>query len=606
MADIPRGKSTNVTVTLGETFRSQIGSFGDRDWVRIKLKKGDWVEIDLEGRGANALEDPFLRVFDASGTKLAVNDDATDTSMGLNSQLTFGAIKSGTYYIEASGLDGDYKGKYQITTRAVAAPPAEESLYWGTQMDSPVVTVYFAPDGETYDGYTSEGFNAYEKEQFQKAFDMITAVSGLTFQIGNDPDADFKLVLDTNEIRRESDPFLGQFNPPGFGGNDSGVGVFNGHAWDRQADGNLDVGGEAFVTVTHELLHGLGMAHPHDNGGGSSIMPGVRRAFDDYGNYDLNQGIFTTMSYNSGYFTGSPGSGPRSNFGFEAGPMALDIAVLQSLYGTGGPHKDGNTTYRLPGRNEQGTYWESIWDTGGNDTLSYGGNRDAVLDLRAATLEPGVGAGGFVSAAKGIAGGFTIAHGARIENATSGTGDDELIGNALANVLRSNAGADDLRGRGGNDTLRSGAGWDTLAGGSGADQLQAGAGDDLLRGGQGRDVLAGGDGADLLSGGAGQDQFDFNSVNDSRTGAANRDQITDFGRGDDRIDVTDIDADTTRSGNQAFDFIGSDAFSDAGQLRAVQRGNNQLVQADRNGDGAADFEILLRGAEALGASDFIL
>jgi len=611
MPDIPRGTSTNAVTTLGETFRSRIDDFGDRDWIRIELKKGDWVQVDLRGRGADPLEDPFLRIYDRDRLLVTKNDDGGGT--GLDSQATFQATYTGSYYIEASGLDGDYKGQYAIDAQKVAAPPAEQSLYWGTQMDDTTITVYFAPDGAAYDGYTSEGFNAYEKAQFQKAFNRLEAVSGLEFVITNDPNADFRLVLDTNEMRFEDDPALAFFNPPDT--RKEGVGVFNGAFWDRQAGGDLEVGGEGFVTITHEILHGLGLAHPHDNGGGSSVMPGVTSDFDDYGDFDLNQGIFTTMSYNSGYWTGTNGSGPRSDYGFEAGPMALDIAVLQSLYGTGDGHKTGDTTYKLPDQNRDGTKWQAIWDTAGADKITYDGPRDAVIDLRAATLTPGEGAGGFVSSTKGIAGGYTIAKGVWIEDASSGRGDDRLTGNGRDNDLIAGAGADVLNGRGGDDVLEGGKGRDELIGGGGKDALSGGTGDDQLRGGGGADalrgqedadILRGGRGADTLRGGAGGDTFEFINVSDSRAGTATRDVIVDFGRGNDRIDLSGIDADTTTGGNQAFDFIGTGGFSDAGQLRIATLGGDRLVQGDRNGDGIADFEILLQDASAINAGDFIL
>lgn len=629
MPDIPRGTSTNAVTTLGETFRSRIDDFGDRDWIRIELKKGDWIQVDLRGRGADPLEDPFLRIYDRDRLLVTENDDGPGT--GLNSQVIFQATYTGSYYVEASGLDGDYTGQYAIDAQKVAPPPAEQSLYWGSQMPDTTITVYFAPDGESYDGYTSEGFNAYEKAQFQKVFNRLEAVSDLQFVITEDPNADFRLVLDTDEMRFETDPALAFFNPPET--RNEGVGVFNGAFWDRQAGGDLEVGGEGFVTITHEVLHGLGLAHPHDNGGGSSVMPGVTADFDDYGDFDLNQGIFTTMSYNSGYHTGSTGSGPRSSYGFESGPMALDIAVLQSLYGTGDGHKVGDTTYKLPDQNKTGTKWQAIWDTAGIDQILYEGTRDTVIDLRAATLIPGVGAGGFVSAAKGIAGGYTIAKGVWIETAQSGGGADRLTGNGRDNALIAGAGADVLNGRGGDDRLIGGKGQDDLSGGNGADTLQGnngddtltgargsddligGDGDDMLKGGNGADVLRGqanadvlrgGKGADMLHGGAGADTFDFDSQSESRAGAPGRDRISDFGRGDDRIDLSGIDADSTTGGNQAFDFIGNAGFSGAGQLRIATLGADRLVQADRNGDGIADVEILLLGASGIGAGDFIL
>ena len=47
-----------------------------------------------------------------------------------------------------------------------------------------------------------------------------------------------------------------------------------------------------------------------------------------------------------------------------------------------------------------------------------------------------------------------------IENATGGSGNDQLIGNSAANVLTGNDGNDDMLGRGGDDTLDGGAGTD--------------------------------------------------------------------------------------------------------------------------------------------------
>ncbi|MFT4742071.1 MAG: serralysin [Yoonia sp.] len=207
--------------------------------------------------------------------------------------------------------------------------------------------MFFAPNGQTFDGYTSEGFNAYERAQILEMMDNLSDVIGLNFNVVNSAAAaDLTLVLDLNEISNEPNPYLGYFNPPGTF--NEGIGVFNGDLWDRTAGGDLERGGFGYVTVVHELLHGLGMAHPHDTGGTSNIMSGVSSNFGDYGDFDLNQGIFTVMTYNSGYFTGTAGSAPANpsggDFGFEGGAMALDIAVLQALYGTNTTHASGNCT----------------------------------------------------------------------------------------------------------------------------------------------------------------------------------------------------------------------------------------------------------------------
>ena len=631
MADIAGTSLTKAKMALGGTFQSGLGFVGDRDWIRISLDAGEWVEVGASGRGSDPLNDPFLRIFDARGKLVAKDDDGGEE---LAAKLIFRAQATETYFIEVSEAFDAAKGAYTVSAKSVPPPRADASLYWGTQLADPSVKVYFAGRGEEFDGYTSEGFTTHERNQFEKAFNGLAAVSGLTFEIVDDPSgADFRLVLDTNEFAANGEgDTLAFFNPPGFG--EEGVGVFNGALWDRSPGGDLRLGGYGFVTITHEILHGLGLAHPHDAGGGSPIMPGVKRPFNDFGDFDLNQGIFTTMSYNSGLLTGTAGSAPTgSDFGYEAGPMALDIAVLQALYGTGGAYRAGNTTYTLPDRNKPGTMWQAIWDTGGFDRLIYDGNRDTTIDLRPATLVQGKGGGGFISAADGIAGGFTIANGVRIEAAVSGAGRDTLIGNGADNLLNGRGGADVVLGRSGDDELRGGGGRDVLKGGAGADLLLAqmgddylhgqfgndrlvgGRGDDILRGGGGsdrltvgggRDLIGGGKGQDFLSGGAGADQFVFTAIVQSSAGADRRDIIRDFAVGIDVIRLSRIDSNVRKSGDQAFDFIWGRSFEKAGDLRIERQGEDRILQGDVDGNGTADFEILLEGVSGLKASDFIL
>ncbi|HEX2241335.1 MAG TPA: calcium-binding protein [Actinomycetota bacterium] len=66
-----------------------------------------------------------------------------------------------------------------------------------------------------------------------------------------------------------------------------------------------------------------------------------------------------------------------------------------------------------------------------------------------------------------------------IENAQGGLGDDLLIGNDLANVLRGLDHQDDIRGAGGDDFLFGGDGNDTLDGGPGEDSVDGGPGDNI-------------------------------------------------------------------------------------------------------------------------------
>jgi Ca2+-binding RTX toxin-like protein len=140
-----------------------------------------------------------------------------------------------------------------------------------------------------------------------------------------------------------------------------------------------------------------------------------------------------------------------------------------------------------------------------------------------------------------------------------------------------------------------------------ANIIHGGNGKNKLSGGVGNDVLAGGRGADTLIGGANADKFDFNALTDSGLTTATRDRITDFQRGTDDIDLRTIDARAGVSGNQAFKFIGTQGFHDRkGELRIVDTGPNIRVEGDTNGDGNADFQILVLGVSTLTKGDFLL
>lgn len=138
---------------------------------------------------------------------------------------------------------------------------------------------------------------------------------------------------------------------------------------------------------------------------------------------------------------------------------------------------------------------------------------------------------------------------------------------------------------------------DTITGGDGSDRLLGGAGDD---------VLAGGNGVDQLIGGRGADRFVFTSS--FSASGDQTDTIADFSHTQgDKIDLSGFDADPSVPGLQGFQFIGGAAFSGhTGELRAEVIGGETSVQADTNGDGAADLTIRLSGAVVLERVDFIL
>ena len=146
-------------------------------------------------------------------------------------------------------------------------------------------------------------------------------------------------------------------------------------------------------------------------------------------------------------------------------------------------------------------------------------------------------------------------------------------------VLFGGNGASDINGKEGNDELHGGKGDDRLFGGNG---------NDALYGEAGNDILTGGAGTDKLTGGLGSDIFDFNAISESVIGKTH-DVIIDFAHTQaDKIDLKGIDANLKFSGDQAFKFLGSNAFDgNAGEIQYL----NSILSGDINGDKVADFEV---------------
>ncbi len=415
-----------------------------------------------------------------------------------------------------------------------------------------------------------------EVTAFQHAMQLIENVCNVDFVTAvNQADADI-IVGAVNNADAEGG--LGVSVPPGedMGPviNRQGAAIVNFDAYYSSDHSSLRQGGYDFISFTHELGHAIGLKHPHDSGGGGRPnFPGVTDPFGDYGDFNLNQGIYTMMSYNDGLQAG-PNSplDPISNsgYGYEGSPMAFDIAALQFLYGTNTNFQTGNDVYTLGSANVPGTFYSCLWDTGGADTIRNTSTKNSTIDLRAATLQHAVGGGGYLSAVDGIYGGLTIANGVMIENAIGGSGIDKITGNWAANTLLGNAGADWINGLGGVDRI------------------------------------IGGTGADTLTGGGGADDFVYVAANNS---IGQFDVIKDFVHGLDDLDVAAIDANGTAAGNAAFIFRGKAAFSGAGaEVRFTHNGLNNVTNVlfDIDGNQISDMTIRLTGLIALDAGDFIL
>ncbi|MDR6293465.1 MULTISPECIES: calcium-binding protein [Inquilinus] len=371
--------------------------------------------------------------------------------------------------------------------------------------------------------------------------------------------------------------------------------------------------------------------------------------------YNGAAGVYVNLATGQGFYGEAAGdviSGVENVQGTTGyGDTLIGSADANVLSGYGGADGlyggDGNDTLNgMDGDDflQGGNGADTLNGGAGIDTIDYNGAAGVSVNLTTGVGVGGEAQGDVISGVENVQG-------------TSGY-NDVLIGSADANILSGYGGGDTLDGQAGNDTLNGMDGNDILRGGVGADHIDGGAGIDTamysesasavlinlaagtaaggnatgdvlvsvenlygssfndallgdggantLVGNAGNDVLAGLGGQDILAGGAGADRFVYGSVGQSLVASADR--ITDFSHAQgDRIDLVGIDANTTVAGDQAFNFIGAGAFTHhAGELHATVSGGFTVVSGDVNGDAVADFAIVLTGAMALVAADFML
>ncbi len=158
----------------------------------------------------------------------------------------------------------------------------------------------------------------------------------------------------------------------------------------------------------------------------------------------------------------------------------------------------------------------------------------------------------------------------------------------------------------GNDVLTGTGAANTINGLAGNDVIWGFGGNDKLYGGSGDDRLIGGLGKDTLYGQSGKDKFVFDD-RDTGTSKSKADYLADFsGRGGDRIDLKLIDANRNKSGDQKFSFIGTKAFSKAGEVRYEKEKGYTYVYLNTDSDKSAEGVLKIKGAMDLSKGWFVL
>lgn len=324
--------------------------------------------------------------------------------------------------------------------------------------------------------------------------------------------------------------------------------LYNGQTWFSVSTNSSPViENYARSTLTHEIGHALGLKHPgpYNSGVGNPTYADARYAEDTQG-YSImsywsethTQQSFAKSSVWS-IFTGK-------NQAYPAAPMIDDIYAIQKKYGANNEARTGDTTYGFNSNTERDFYSINsqsdkpvfaVWDAGGNDTFDFSGfSHEQRVNLNEQSFSDVGGMRGNVSIAKGVT----------IENAIGGSGDDIIIGNKVSNDLR---------------------------------------------GGNGGDVIFGGEGADILFGGGGRDIFLYEKISDSLF--ASPDQIMDFTKGQDKIDISKL---LQSNGGLSIEFVEQFTGKSGESVLTYDRSENHgSLSIDFSGNGITDFRVEITG-----------
>ncbi len=502
--DAAAGTGTVYSLQVGQSATGTLSSSADEDWFSITLVAGQTYSFRLLGFGNDYLTDPFLRLFDASGTQIAYDDDAFTSGSNTHerdSQLTFTASTTGTYYLAADAYSSE-TGRYLLT--ATAHDPngrvfTVDEMAWqlinnGNAFFSSPEAVAFdlGPDNALTVNLT--GLTAAGQFLAREALEVWSAYTGIQFQEVNGA---AEITFDDTENGAFAQPISS-------GGRITSSTVNVGLDWLQEFGTGLQ--SYSFETYLHEIGHALGLAHGGNYNGSAT-----------YGidNFYLNDSVaWTIMSYmnaqNDEFDTGGPNDWNtyvNAAFRYIYSPMIVDMIAMQYLYGVSSAFA-GSTTYGFGSNtgvtaidqavNSGALMAMTIYDTGGIDTLNFANtSAHQIISLAQESL----------SSVLGGRNNLGIARGTVIENAISGSGNDSLIGNDANNILQANAGADTVYGGGGNDSLYGGAGRNQLFGDDGHDYIEAGHDGDFIGGGTGNDTIRGGNGADTIYGGTGNDNI---------------------------------------------------------------------------------------------------
>ena len=139
---------TACTVAVDATASESVTEAGDADWYAVTLGVARLYRFEVSGRGSDALEDPFVKLYDDTGAAVAaggvVVEDAEATGDG-TAEVDYRSGMTGEYFLEAAASDGVGTGDYTLSV--VDLTPASMSEGVNDLPESPFTPGRVEPDG---------------------------------------------------------------------------------------------------------------------------------------------------------------------------------------------------------------------------------------------------------------------------------------------------------------------------------------------------------------------------------------------------------------------------------------------------------------------------
>ena len=458
-------------VGLDQTLTGIIDVATDVDMRAFTVVAGQTVAFDLDTQGlASPLTDSVLRLFNAAGTQLAVDDDTNGPAPegnGLESFLSYTFATGGTYYIGVSAFDnfgynpttgdGDtntvgHTGNYELRI----GDPDDQIL------EAPVVTLRVGAGP----GSTTTDTISHTHDVDMRA---ITVVAGQALWFD----------IDTQGLASPlGDSILRLFDAAGTelassdddtGPDPEGNFLESFLSYTFATGGTYYIGVSAYDNINYNATTGAG-----DAGGSSTGAYTLNINPADFVSYTFVGGVLTVTGtslpdqitvFNAGGTVRIHANGTLIDTG-----RSLASVVQISVSGLGGSdylELDSTLGTAKFGTLLGGDQDDYLVSSRGRDTLN-GGNGNDWVDYSQATAGVKVSLALASAQATGGAGIDTLA------------GVENLWGSSFADTFTGSSGANILYGNGGNDILTGGAGDDFLEGGLGNDKLTGGIGNDTV------------------------------------------------------------------------------------------------------------------------------